>query len=151
MARPPRNPRAPFMDRAMQLGIAAGGLSLGAAVLVGYLVASARGSSVAQAQTAAFVAWMIGHVVLAGHMRAEHQPLLRQNPLANRPFLIWAAAAVALVTAGLLVPALRDRLHITAFDPSMWLVVITAAVLLPSCWEPWKWVRRWQHRTASRS
>lgn len=150
MARRPRNPRAPFMDRAMQLGIVASGLSLGAAVLVGYLVATARGSSVAQAQTAAFVAWMIGHVVLAAHMRAEHQPLLRQNPLANRPFLVWAASALVLVGAGLFVPPLRDRLHVTAFDPSMWLVVIAAAVLLPSWWEPWKWARRSLCRTASR-
>ena len=59
------------MDRAMRLGIFAGSLSLGAAVLVGYLVASQWGPGIAQAQTAAFVAWMIGHVDLAGHMRAE--------------------------------------------------------------------------------
>lgn len=144
MARRPRDPRAPFMDRSMQFGILGGGLSLGVAVLVGYLVASGRGSTVPQAQTAAFVAWMIGHVVLAAHMRAEHQPLLRQNPLANRPFLLWAAASVVLVAGGLLLPPLRDRLHISAFEPKMWLVVIGAAVFLPSWWEIWKWLRWWR-------
>jgi Ca2+-transporting ATPase len=45
------------------------------------------------ASTAAFVAWMIGHVVLAAHMRAERQPLLQQNLLANRPFLVWACGS----------------------------------------------------------
>ena len=33
MRRPPRDPRPPFLDRSMQFGILAGGLSLGAAVL----------------------------------------------------------------------------------------------------------------------
>lgn len=29
--------------------------------------------------------------VHSAHMRAERQPLLVTNPLANRPFLVWAA------------------------------------------------------------
>jgi P-type Ca2+ transporter type 2C len=143
----PRDPRRPFMDRAMQLGIVVGGLSLGAAVLVGYLAAWAHGSDLVQAQTAAFGAWMIGHVVLAAHMRAERQPLLRMNPLANRPFLIWTATAVALLVVGLTVPGLRDRLHLSTLDPSVWAFVLAAALILPSWWEPWKWLRR---RTARR-
>lgn len=89
----PRDPRQPFMDREMQFGIVAGGLSLGAAVLVGYLATWAHGANTVQAQTAAVAVWMIGHVVLAANMRAERQPLLRTNPLSNRPFLIWAATA----------------------------------------------------------
>jgi hypothetical protein len=47
---------------------------------------------------------MIGHVVLAAHMRAERQPLLQQKPARQLPV---------------------SRL-------GMWLVVIGAAVLLPS-------------------
>jgi Ca2+-transporting ATPase len=94
---------------------------------------------VAAAQTAAFVTWMIGHVVLAAHMRAERQPLLRRRPRTNRPFVVWAAAAGLAVAAALAVPPVRERLHVAAFDPSLWPVVIAAAVLLPSWWEPWKW------------
>jgi Ca2+-transporting ATPase len=143
----PRDPRRPFMDRAMQLGIVCGGLSLGAAVLVGYLAAWADGSDLVQAQTAAFGAWMIGHVVLAAHMRAERQPLLRMNPLANRPFLIWTAVAVGVLVVGLTVPVLRDRLHVSTLDPRVWAFMPAAALILPSWGEPWKWLRR---RTARR-
>jgi P-type Ca2+ transporter type 2C len=138
----PRDPRRPFMDGGMQFGILLGGLSLGAAVLVGYLAAWAYGADRVQAQTAAFGAWMIGHVVLAAHMRAERQPLLRMNPLANRPFLVWAAAAVGVLVVGLTVPGLRDRLHVATLDPRVWAFVLAAALILPSWWEPWKWRRR---------
>jgi Ca2+-transporting ATPase len=130
------------MDRAMQFGILAGGLSLSAAVLVPYLWVSSQSGDLVDAQTAAFVAWMLGHVVLAAHMRAEHQPLLRTNPFANRPFLIWLAAAIVLVALGLGVPFLEDRLHLARLAPDTWVVVLLSAVLFPSWWEIWKWVRR---------
>ena len=140
MSRPPRDPRQPFMDRTMQLGILFGGLSLGAAVLIAYLGAQHLGAGLVQAQTAAFAAWMIGHVVLAAHMRAERQPLLLTNPLANRAFVIWAAAAVALVLVATMVPAMRQQLHMSSLDSQLWWLVLGAALLLPSWWEPWKWM-----------
>lgn len=142
MSRKPRDPRQPFMDRDMQFGIVAGGLSLGAAVLVGYLAAWAHGANAVQAQTAAFAAWMIGHIVLAAHMRAERQPLLRTSVLANRPFLIWAATALALLIAGITLPVFQARLHVATLDPTVWAYVVAAALILPSWWEPWKWLRR---------
>ncbi len=141
MRRGPRDPRAPFMDRAMVLGIALSGISLAAAVLLAYLVAATTGD-VVLAQTSAFVAWMIGHVVLAAHMRSERQPLLRRHPLANRSFLIWAASAALVLAVGLGVPLVRARLHLTTISPALWAVIAAAAVVLPSFWEPLKWLRR---------
>ncbi|TAN04353.1 MAG: cation-transporting P-type ATPase, partial [Rhodanobacteraceae bacterium] len=140
MSLPPRNPHQPFMDRSMQSSIVFGGLSLGVAVLVGYLAAWAHGADMIQAQTAAFGAWMIGHVVLAAHMRSERQPLLRTNPFANRSYLVWLGAAVGLFVLSVTVPVLRERLHLTALDPRLMAVVVAAALLLPSWWEPWKWL-----------
>ncbi len=84
---------------------------------------------------------MVGHIVLAAHMRAERQPLLRTNPFANRAFLAWAAAAVALVVLGSVVPFLEARLHLASLPLSVWLVAVGAALVLPSWWEPWKWSR----------
>lgn len=71
MAQPPRDPRITFMDRAVQLGILSGGAVLGAAVLVGYVGAIELQASTRQAQTVAFIAWMVGHVVLAANMRTD--------------------------------------------------------------------------------
>ena len=147
MAQPPRNPRRQFVDGPMRFGILAGGLSLGLAVLISYLAAWQAGADLAQAQTAAFVAWMIGHVVLAAHMRAERQPLLRTNMLANKTFLVWVAASVALVILGLSVPLIRERLHLALPPAGALAVAVAVAVLLPSWWEVWKW---WSSRPSGR-
>ncbi|MDE3074058.1 MAG: cation-transporting P-type ATPase [Chloroflexota bacterium] len=140
MLEPPRNPNQPFMGRAMQLGIGFGGLSLGAAVLLAYAAAFANGADPAAAQTAAFVTWMIGHVVLAAHMRTERQPLLRTNILANRAYVLWALGALAVVVLGTIVPPIAQRLHLASLAPATWLPAVVSALLLPSWWELWKWL-----------
>ncbi|CAN5196964.1 cation-translocating P-type ATPase [soil metagenome] len=142
MARPPRDPRRPFMDRSMQCGILLGGLSLGAAVLVGYFGARLLGADLVESQTAAFAAWMIGHVVLAAHMRAERQPLLCTHPLANRAFVVWALAAVGLLVISTMLPLLRQQFHLAELSARLWWLVLVAALVLPSWWEPWKWWHR---------
>ena len=140
MERGPRDAKAPLSSRGTALGIASGGLSLAAAVLVPYLFAG--GAGIAHAQTAAFTAWMIGHVVLAAHMRSMREPLLKRHPFANRPFLVWALGTALVLGLGLGVPLLRHRLHLMTLPPSLLAVVIGSAVLIPSWWEPVKWIRR---------
>lgn len=146
MRRSPRDPRAPFLDRSLILGILAGGASLAAAVLVGYLVA-ARGAAVVSsgspraARTAAFATWLIGHIVLAAHMRAEREPLLNRGLRLTLPFSAWAASAVILAVAGPYVPFVAQRLGLMPLDGRTWMVVVAAALVLPSWWEAWKWWR----------
>ena len=134
----PRDPRRPFMDRAMQLGIAGGGLSLAAAVVVAYFWAWGQGLGAAAAQTAAFVTWLVGHVVLAAHMRTQ-EPLRWASLRANRAFLIWAAAAIVLVVLGTNLPVLQSRLQLTTLPPAAWIISILLGLLLPSWWQIAKW------------
>jgi Ca2+-transporting ATPase len=141
MARPPRDPRRPFLDRSMQLGIFAGGLSLAAAVLVAYLWTWSRTGDLVAARTAAFAAWMVGHLALAAHMRSERQPLLRLGLRSNRPFLLWAAAALALLAPGVTLPFLQARFHLAPLPASAWAVALVAGLLFPSWWEIAKWPR----------
>lgn len=142
MRRPPRDPDHPFMDRSMRWGILAGGLSLGAAVLVGYLGAWHLGATQAQAQSAAFVAWMVGHVVLAAHMRSEQQPLVQGGLFSNLPFIFWTSAVASLLLIAQAVPSFQQRLHMEDLPTVAWLVALGGAILLPSWWEPWKLTRR---------
>ncbi len=135
MSRPPRDPRRPFMDRAMQVGIAAGGLSLAAAVLVAYGSTWGRGLGLEAARTAAFAAWMVGHLALAAHMRAERQPLRTTGLRSNRPFLAWAAGALGLLALAMALPPLQARLHLAPLDPAAWAVALGAGLLFPSWWE----------------
>ncbi len=52
-----------------------------------------------------------------------------------------AAAAVLIVVLGLVLPLLKDRLHLEPLPLSVWVVTVSAAPLLPSWWELWK---RWR-------
>lgn len=147
MARPPRDPRRPFMDRSMVLGILGGGLSLAAAVLVAYLWGIRHGLGTDVARTAAFAAWLVGHIVLALHMRSEREPLVARGLRLTRPFVIWAVAAVGLAVIGPLVPFLSRRLYLTPLPRAAWVVVVLAAFVLPSWWEiakgiQWRAARR---------
>lgn len=140
MAQPPRDLRQPFMDRSMQAGIWLGGLALGAAVFVGYLGALTMNASIQQAQTAAFLAWMVGHVVLAANMRTERQPLLRGQLFTNKPFLVWAAAALLVAGVGINLPMMQSQFHLTPPPAPAAALAVCAAVLVPFMWEAWKWL-----------
>ncbi len=148
MARPPRDPKQPFMDGAMQFGIFAGGLSLAAAVVAAYLWTLSQGLGLVEAQTAAFATWMIGHLALAAHMRSERQPLLRLGLLSNGPYLLWAAGALALLALGIAVPFFQGILHLAPLTASTWAVCLAAGLLAPSWWEVVK-TARWRGRSHS--
>ncbi|WP_226354244.1 cation-transporting P-type ATPase [Pseudonocardia sp. ICBG601] len=119
MTRPPRDPGARFLDRALLGDLAAGAAALFVAVGGLYLVTAS--------QTVAFVGWLSGHLALAWVMRTERTPVLRAGLFANR-FLPWwtvvTAVAVWVVTT---VPVLRETLRLTPLTGPQW----TAAVLVP--------------------
>jgi Ca2+-transporting ATPase len=147
---PPRDPHEPFMNASMQAGIFAGGLSLAAAVAVAYFWAWGQGLDLLGAQATAFATWMIGHLVLAAHMRSEHQPLLRTAPLAHRGFWLWVGGAIIVLIAGTNVPLLQERLHLVPLPGTAWVVALAAGLLAPSWWELWKWWRWTSPKPAGR-
>jgi Ca2+-transporting ATPase len=138
MARPPRDAKRPFMDGAMQAGIFAGGLSLCGAVMAAYLWALSRGAAPAHAQSLAFVTWMIGHVLLALHMRSERQPLRSLGVFSNWAMVAWGVGAVALALLSANVPVLSETLKMTPLSLREWVFAVIAPLLTTSWWEIWK-------------
>jgi len=125
--RPPRDPRVPFLDRAMITGIAAGGIALWTAVFVTYGASIRLGLPLPLAQTYAFSAWMIGHVLLALFSRSAHDPLYRIGVFSNRVLLLWMAGALGFLAAAILIPALGQHLNIVPVTlPGITAVVIFA-------------------------
>lgn len=145
MARPPRDAKRPFMDSSMQAGIFSGGFSLCAAVIAAYLWAFSQGAEPAHAQSLAFVTWMIGHVLLALHMRSERQPLLSLGVLSNPAMVIWGVGAVALAVLAANVPFLSETLKMTPLSLREWVFAAIAPLVTTSWWEAWKLVR-WGRR-----
>ncbi len=141
MARPPRDPRRRFMDRSMLAGIFGGGLSLAAAVAVAYLWTWHHGAGLETARTVAFATWMIGHIALAAHMRAERQPVLAGGLTLTWPFAVWSVAAILLATLGPLVPFIDRRLSLTPLSGAEWRTAALCALLFPSWLEVAKCLR----------
>jgi Ca2+-transporting ATPase len=146
MSRPPRDPRARFLDGRMVRGIFTGAAGLFAAVSLAYLVTWYGGASqtpaarLAQAQTVAFVTWLLGHVLLAFNMRSEQEPLLRLGITSNRVMLIWGAATLTFVLLATLVAPLRPILRTAPIGLGQWVLVMGLAVL-GTCWlEARKWL-----------
>lgn len=129
--RPPRDPHTPFLDRTMVSCIGAGGFALLVTVFVPYWYILSRGEPVAVAQTAAFSAWLIGHVLLAFVSRSSTDPLHRVGFLSNRVMLLWGAGATLFLALALAIPAFGDRLGLAGIG-SGWLglVIMTAVICM---------------------
>ena len=130
MHKPPRNPRARFMDGPMVRSIVGASAGLFAAVSLVYLVTwYSSGGDLVRAQTAAFVAWLLGHVLLAMNLRSEREPLVRLGFFSNRLMLLWAVAAIAFVLFATLVPFVQHLLKTTKLSGQDWLLVLIATVI----------------------
>jgi Ca2+-transporting ATPase len=115
--RPPRDPRVPFLDRAMVTGIALGGIALWVAVFATYWFSLRGGLSTATAGTLAFSAWMVGHVLFALFSRSAQDPLYRIGFFSNRVLILWMAGAIGFLAVALLVPAIGSLLNMVPVSP----------------------------------
>nr|WP_269432438.1 cation-transporting P-type ATPase [Paenibacillus sp. VKM B-2647] len=141
MKRKPRRSDRRFMDRAMIRGIFSGGFSLAIAVLAAYLWALRRQSGTVHAQSVAFAAWIVGHLILALLMRSEREPLLKLGLFTNRAMLLWFAAAIGFLVIAMYVPYLRDLLHLTTLTFIDWVTVVLCSFAVPLWIEVGKWLR----------
>jgi Ca2+-transporting ATPase len=127
--RPPRDPRIPFLDRAMITGIAVGGIALWVAVFLPYWFSLRWSIPIPLAQTYAFSAWMVGHVLLALFSRSAHDPLYRIGFSTNRVLLAWMAGALGFLAAAILVPAVGVHLNIVPVTPGGIAAIVVFVVI----------------------
>jgi Ca2+-transporting ATPase len=129
MRMPPREPQAPFMDRVMIAGILTSALGLFAAVSTAYLLTWYGGADQVTAQTVAFAAWMVGHVLLAFNMRSERQPILQVGFFSNRLMLVWGAVTLAFISLVTTVPFLQMFLKTRALNVGQWSLILICVVV----------------------
>ncbi len=129
MQRPPRDPKKPFMDRAMVSSIFTSATGLFGAVSVAYLVTWYGSADLIKAQTMAFVTWLLGHVLLALNMRSEHEPLFRLGLFSNRLMIMWGTATVIFGLIVTLVPGVRSALKLSPLSAGDWVLACGAALI----------------------
>ena len=124
MSRPPRDPRARFLDRAMVASILTSAAGLFLAVSAAYLWSWPEGE--ARARTMAFVTWLLGHVALAFVLRRERTPFTWRGLAANRVMAAWGVSTVAFVALAVRWPPLRAALKAAPLAPVDWAVAVAA-------------------------
>lgn len=131
MGRPPRDPRARFLDRAMVASIFTSAAGLFAAVSAAYLWSWPHGET--HARTVAFVTWLLGHVALAFSLRREHERFTWRGLGTNRVMVAWGLATAAFVLLAVRVPALHVALKtapLTAADGAVAVAAVAIGVAL---------------------
>ena len=131
MSRPPRDPAARFMDKPMLETIAAGAISLFAAVTTVYLLAYYIVGGPKTAGSAAFATWMIGTVALAYNTRSR-EPLASIGFLTNKVMVAWSVASIGFLVLAINTPGLQDAFKLTAISGALWGLAIGAALLFTS-------------------
>lgn len=128
MYKPPRDPRARFMDRRMVSSIFVSSLGLILAVSAAYLLTWNADQDIVRAQTMALVTWLICHALLAFNMRSQDLSLFTIGPLSNRTMVVWAIAAGAFAVAVTSLPPLHDAVKTTGLSGGDWALVLGLAV-----------------------
>ncbi len=121
-----------FLNRTIALRILRNGVFLAAGILIVYLWLYYSTHDVVLAQSAAFVTWLLGHIMLALNLKQEKLPLLKQGLFSNRFGVLWLAGMVALSLVITTVPFVRPHLHTAPLPLRVWGVIL--AVVFGSTW-----------------
>ncbi len=137
MGEPPRSTRQKFFEREFLAAVAVGGTGLALAVWLGVLGAvhglgGWRVASAGVVQSAGFVSWMTGHVLLAFAARRKRKPAW-SHPLFNNLVLnLWAAGAMAAALVVVYVSPVRTLLQTSRLSPGAWwwVAIVPAAIMV---------------------
>lgn len=129
MKRPPRDPQRRFMDRAMVTSIFVSAAGLFSAVSFTYLLTWYSSANQTVAQTVAFSAWLLGHVLLAFNMRSARQPLYQVGFFSNRLMIAWGMVASVFVLLAVYLGPLQAVLKTTALTGSQWILTLSSIVV----------------------
>ncbi len=130
--RSPRDPQKPIFGKPEVTDILMKSVLLAAVVETVFLASYYRQPNLALAQTSAFTAWIIGHVVMAFVSRSDKESILSVGVFSNRVMDAWAIAALIVLLVGMYVPGINHLFHLTPLSLTRFLIiaVITIVVIL---------------------
>jgi Ca2+-transporting ATPase len=140
--RAPRDPKTQLFDARTIVNMLTAGVSLFAAVWLSYWYASANHLSAGQAQSFAFAAWVMGHVILAFVSRSDSEPVWRLGFFSNPVIVGWAAVAFTFVTMAVMVPGVANLLKLSTLSWTQLGTVFVIALAAIGWRELFKWFGR---------
>jgi Ca2+-transporting ATPase len=129
MARPPRPPAEPIVNRAMRAGIVLQTAAITAVTLAAYWLGSTDPVHAGAAGTMAFVTLSLSEVLRAYTARSESRPLLRMGVFGNRWMNLAALSSLAVILAVVYVPLLRVPFDTEPLAWSQWVLILPLLVV----------------------
>ena len=127
MTRKPRTVTR-FLNKTIGLRIIRNGLPLVCGILAVYFWVYYSSSNVVMAQTAAFVTWLIGHIMLALNLKQDEVPLTKQGLFKNHFGAAWLFGMIILSLIITNVPSIAHYTHTCHLDTRTWLLVVLVAI-----------------------
>ncbi len=128
MERPPQKISG-FLNWSIGAKIVRNGSAFALVITTIYLWLFLHTGNLALAQTAVFVTWLLGHILLALNLKQERLPLLKQGIFANRFGTFWLLGMIALALFVTQVPVMHRLFQTTFLPPAVWLVIIIGALV----------------------
>ena len=130
LTRKPRDPQLPIFNRQVLTDLVIKSLVLFAVVTAVFLAIYDNTHVLALAQTFAFTAWIVGHVVMAYVSRSDHETVAAIGPFTNPVINLWALAALALLLAGVYIPYFNSLVRLTSLPFLSFLAVIVLVAVI---------------------
>jgi len=121
-----------FLNRTITLRILRNGVFLAIGILIIYLWLYYQTHNIVLAQTAAFVTWLLGHIMLALNLKQGKLSLLKQGVFSNRFASFWLAGMITLSVVMTNIPQIYPYLHTTFIPLATWFAILF--VVLSSTW-----------------
>jgi Ca2+-transporting ATPase len=128
--RPPRKPKEKFLAWPKLLDVFFSGFSLFLTVSLIYLYSRCKNIPQIQAQTLAFSAWLIGHIILAFFSRSEREPLYSLKPFSNKLMNLWAGIVFAFLILLMLSPSLASYFKLTNLTFKQFLLILIISFVI---------------------
>jgi P-type Ca2+ transporter type 2C len=131
--RKPRDPKQAIFSSRVVGDMVIKSVFLFAVVTGVYLFTYYQSRNSTDAQTFAFSAWIIGHIVMAYVCRSETASILAVGIFSNRVMNLWALAAAVFLLVGIYVPYVNGLVRLSAISITSFLsifIIVTAAILL---------------------
>ena len=129
-SRKPRDPQQPIFNTRVLTDLVIKSLVLSAVVTAFFLYTYYNTHDLATAQTFAFSAWIIGHVVMAYISRSDTESILSIGPFTNPVMNLWALAAVAFLLIVIYVPYVNHLVRLTPLPFVSFLLVVGIVIVV---------------------
>ena len=150
MDRPPLDPKAPPVSRAMVFGIIAIALAMTFSVLLAFqleymrsinILGLSNAAAIDHGRTVAFCTLVMAQLFYALSARSSDKTLWRLGPFSNRKLVLAILVSFGLQLFVVYVPGINGVFGNIALDPQAWLVILPLSALAMVLSEVWKAIR----------